>query len=413
MNQPRISLFFDYRKPIKDGVDKGKCHIKLLLNYYERGIRQRRCYKTGVFATADEFVKIQTGKFGKGGDDLIKSRAVLQSLEEKANKCLINFTTGEEFEKRFYSKGNFENPLDFMLNYADEMDRAGRIGNRDAIKQAHSSFHKFSNGRLTFSMVTPSWLTRYENRMVEDGRSITTVGIYCRVMRTIFNLARSNRYKVISSEVYPFGMSSKGLYQIPTTKRRKMALSEAQKDKVLSFKTIDSQIRRAVDMWIFSYFCNGMNFSDIARLKFKDIDNDLLTFTRAKTQLTKRDQEPIEAIVTERVREIIAVHGNKPGNPNDYIFPVLQHGLTPSQVKDRIHDFIDETNEGLAVMCTSLEIPKITTYWARHTYVMILKGKNVDTSFIKKALGHGNEKTTESYIDSFDMETKKRVANLL
>jgi integrase/recombinase XerD len=417
MIPPKVTIYFESRRPVVHAGVKNRCHIKIMLSYYDRGIRQRRYYKTNLFATADEFRKQQTGKYGKCDQDakdyLDNLKITLQGLEAKANMCLKNFTTDEEFEKQFYSAGSFENPLDFMLTYAEEMNQAGRIGNRDMIKQARSSFNKFSKGKLTFAHVTPSWLNRWENSILDPGGSVSTVGMYARVMRTIFNLARSERYRTIPFDMYPFGMGKHGKYQIPTGKGRKMALTEEQKNQVLNYKTLNPDVRKAVDMWVFSYYCNGINFADMARLKFKDVQGDLLVFTRSKTQLTNRDQESIEAIMNDYIREIIARHGNKSLNPNDYIFPVLRAGLTPSQISDRVHDFIADTNEGLKIACEEMGLPKITTYTARHTHASILRGKGVSLQQIKQNLGHASEKTTEVYVNSLDIEVKKKAAGML
>jgi integrase/recombinase XerD len=417
MIPPKVTIYFESRRPVVHAGVKNRCHIKIMLSYYDRGIRQRRYYKTNLFATADEFRKQQTGKYGKcdqdGKDFLDNLKTTLQALEIKANKCLSNFTTDEEFEKQFYSAGSFENPLEFMVAYADEMEQAGRIGNRDVILQAHSSFKKFSKGVLAFSQVTPKWLTRWENSMVEMERSLATVGMYGRVMRTIFNLARSDRFKTIPKDMYPFGMASKGKYPIPTGKGTKRALTEEQKNTILAFKTTNDDQRQAVDMWIFSYYANGMNFADIARLKFKDIHDELIIFSRAKTILTNRNQASIEVVINESIRSIINRWGNADQRTDNYVFGVLRPGLTASQVADKIHDFIQDTNDALKEACIKMELPAITTYWARHTHASVLRGKGVSVAQIQKNLGHNSIKTTESYLGSFDMESKKKVAGML
>jgi integrase/recombinase XerD len=417
MNEPKVIVYFESRRPVVHAGVKNRCHIKIMLTYYDHGIRQRRYYKTNLFATADEFRKQQTGKYGKGDqeakDYLDNLRITLQGLEIKANKCLKNFTTDEEFEKQFYSAGNFENPLDLMLAYVAELDAAGRIGHRDYIKSARSSFVKFSKGKLSFSQVTPSWLMKYENHMIEQENSISTVGMYCRAMRIIFNLASSDKYRTIPKELYPFGLAKHGKYQIPTSKGTKRALTPAQKDKVLKYRTLNQSVQKAVDMWIFSYYCNGINFTDMARLKFRDIQEDMIVFVRSKTQLSNRDQESIQAIVNDHVREIIARWGNKSLNPGDYIFPVLRAGLTPSQVAEKVHDFIADTNEELEIACEELDIPKITTYWARHTHAMILRGNDVSIDQIRQNLGHAEESTTQAYLNSIDIERKKKAAGFL
>ena len=56
---------------------------------------------------------------------------------------------------------------------------------------------------------------------------------------------------------------------------------------------------------------------------------------------------------------------------------------------------------------------KATTYVARHTFSTVLKRSGASIEFIQEALGHTDIKTTESYLDSFDRETKWELAGRL
>jgi site-specific recombinase XerD len=56
---------------------------------------------------------------------------------------------------------------------------------------------------------------------------------------------------------------------------------------------------------------------------------------------------------------------------------------------------------------------KITTYTARHTFASMLKHNGASISFISESLGQASVKTTESYLDSFGMEEKKKWAGKL
>jgi integrase/recombinase XerD len=49
--------------------------------------------------------------------------------------------------------------------------------------------------------------------------------------------------------------------------------------------------KKAKAFWFFSYACNGMNFKDIANLKYKDIEGDVIKFHRAKTKRTKKKKD--------------------------------------------------------------------------------------------------------------------------
>jgi site-specific recombinase XerD len=47
---------------------------------------------------------------------------------------------------------------------------------------------------------------------------------------------------------------------------------------------------------------------------------------------------------------------------------------------------------------------KLTTYVARHSFATVMKRNGVPVSIIGQALGHEDEKTTQIYLDSFNMD---------
>lgn len=411
-----IAKVLDKKKMTTTGENKGRYHIKIRLT---RTIEKRtiqKYYCTGIYATPEEYEKIA---WNPGKDkELQQKQTELNAIYEKAKEIVKNnpFVDFESFENQLTSKGSLKDPLGLFQTYINELDEEGRIGTRDTYKQALSCFQEYTNekhGRtLSFGMVTPKWLMRWEKWMIDRSRSVTTVKIYAECMRRIFNLA-INRWKVVPAETYPFGEAKEDKYVVPSASGRKLALSEDQKNKLLKFATLDIKARKGVDFWTFSYFCNGMNMTDVCHLKFKDLPDGFVIFDRQKTLFTQRKKKSIVVISRAEIKEIIDRWGNKTGGQNEYVFPVLREGLSPQQVKDRIHDFIAEVNEGLGIACKKLGLPQITTYSARHTYATIAKNKGASIEFLKEALGHSDVRTTENYLDSFDLETKRKIANLL
>jgi integrase/recombinase XerD len=412
-----ISRVLDKRRSLKSD---GRFQIKIRLTKTEDKKTIQKLFKTGIYATPDEFKKI-IGSPGKD-KELQAKQSKLSELYENGKEILEEspFIDFRSFESELYQLGKYKSPLSIMQAYADQLKASGNIGNSQYYITAMNSFQAFAKDQrimITFQSVTPALLMKYEKWMthgsMEKGKerepkSITTVGMYCIALRRAFNIAKA-KHK-ISDKLYPFG---RGKYVIPTSKGRKLALTEEQKNKVLEFKTIDVQIRRSVDFFIFSYFCYGMNFKDIALLRYKDIKDDAIIFDRAKTINTERNREFIEIPLRKETNDIIEAWGNSDKSPGSYIFPILRDGLSPEQVKDRVHDFVKDTNKKLTFLAEYLKISKITTYWARHTFATIAWKKGADLIFLQRALGHSDPKTTQRYLDSFDIETKRKVANWL
>ena len=114
--------------------------------------------------------------------------------------------------------------------------------------------------------------------MLTNGNSISTVGIYLRSLRAIYNVQN------IDKSVYPFG-KGKNKYSIPTSKNTKKALAIEEIAKIYHYKAEPNSTKEmAKDYWIFLYLCNGMNVKDFCLLKWENIESDMLVYKRAKTE---------------------------------------------------------------------------------------------------------------------------------
>jgi integrase/recombinase XerD len=247
--------------------------------------------------------------------------------------------------------------------------------------------------------------------MLEKGYSKTTVGIYTRCLRAIFNEAIFQGI-IKREKCYPFG---RRLYQPPASRNVKKALTLEDVSKIYYYQPECERERKAKDFWLFSYLANGINPTDIVHLKYKNIDGEYLVFERAKTEnSTRLDPRPITVFITEDMQKILDYWGNKDRSPNNYIFPMMEHNITPLRQVELIELFVQAINDWMAKIRKKLGIEKkVTTYVARHTFSTIMKRSGVSTEFIQESLGHTSIKTTENYLDSFEKTVKKEYSRKL
>lgn len=395
------ALFIDRYHPTANG----KCSVSVKVTFE----RKKKYYNVGFKLTALEFDKA-TGEKPRGEFKDIALK--LQAFEKKAADIInaLPVFSFAAFERHFFTNRAAKDTIDgAFTNYIDHLKENGRIGTAVTYEGAQKSLNKFQAG-LKFPDVTPELLGKYEKWMLAKGKSITTVGIYLRSLRTLFNNAIADG--VLAKDYYPFG---KRKYEIPTSTNVKKALTKAEIGKLYSYQPeAGSPLEKAKDLWFFMYLCNGMNVKDMCLLKYENLKGDTIEFERAKTARTKRNMEPIRVPVTDEVLAIIKKWGNKKTDGKNYIFPILTAGITPERQHQLIQQITHVINDHMKTIAKALEITAdVTTYAARHSFATILQRGGVNTSFISEALGHSNVKTTQNYLAGFEDDSKREIAKLL
>lgn len=168
-------------------------------------------------------------------------------------------------------------------------------------------------------------------------------------------------------------------------------------------------VQLSKDIFMFSYLCGGINFTDIANLtKANIIEGKRLQYIRQKTgKLIKLGLSEEALKIVERY-----IPENK-----GYLFPILNVSIhkTPLQKQNRIHKMLGKVNINLKLIAAQLGVEaNLTTYVARHSFASILKKSGVNIALISEALGHSDLATTQIYLDSFDNEqVDEAMKNLL
>jgi len=298
------------------------------------------------------------------------------------------------------------------LAFIKKLLREDRISTAINYHCSYVSLKKF-RGDVRFAEITVSYLNEYESWLKNQSISKTTVGMYLRPLRSIFNEAIEEGI-IKREKCYPFGRRR---YCIPASKNTKKALDLDDIKKIYYYKgdpEMESE-ERARDYWLFSYFGNGMNAKDIACLKNKNINDSYVIFERSKTERAMRSEpKPITVFLTDDMKVIIEKWGNKDKSPGNFIFPVLEAGITPLRQYELVQLFVSFINDWMKRILKKLGIDKkATTYVARHTFSTVLKRSGASTEYIQEALGHSDVKTTENYLDSFGKDVKREFAHRL
>jgi site-specific recombinase XerD len=329
-------------------------------------------------------------------------------IEKKKNDALQLLLTkersddgysAEEIQKTIIKKKR--SGTSYVLQYFDEtitrLKDAGRLGYAEVFTNTKNSLNKFREEKdFRFTDINHSFIVRYEDWFLAREVKPNSVFVFMRTLKTLINYAK--RDELIDNSFDPFKDFSFAKYRRIKTKKRAITKKEIKKIAALKIET-DSTLFHSKNIFLFSYYCRGINFIDIANLKWTDIKNNRLEYTRRKTK------ELFSMAILNPAKKILDYYAKKyKSSENDYIFPILNNKHeTPQSKEYRIDKLITRTNKDLKTIATKAGIvEKLTTYVARHTYATVLKKSGISTALISEMMGHDSEHTTKIYLDSFE-----------
>jgi integrase/recombinase XerD len=289
----------------------------------------------------------------------------------------------------------------YVLEYFDEtiknLKTANRLGYAEVFTNTKNSLKKFKEGKdFQFNDITHSFLVRYEGWFQSRGVKPNSIFVFMRTLKTFINYAKRDGY--VNKDYDPFKDFSFAKYRRIKTKKRAIAKEDIIKIANLELET-NTSLFHSRNIFLFSYYCRGINFIDIAHLKWTDIHNNRLEYTRRKTN------ELFSMAILEPAQKILDYYFEKyRKTENGFIFPILNEKHATAESKEyRIDKRITKTNKDLKEIAQKAEIDEtLTTYVARHTYATVLKKSGVSTALISEMMGHDSEQTTKIYLDSFE-----------
>ena len=374
--------------------------------------RQCRHYKTPFSAKMDEWIE-PTGVFNKKHSNHVQNNRLLVKFKERAYQIITELEienpdyTIQEFDTRFRFTYNpvTNDVFAFFDEIIQEMTYAGRVGNAKSYKDTKTSvqiFHK--SKKLNFREVNSTFLSKYDAFLRSRGGTDGGVGVKMRAIRALFNKAIERG--IVKESLYPFkkykisGLRGKGF---------KRALDF---EEIMRIVNVDlSKHPHLVDTrnyFVFSFYTRGMNFADMMCLEWKDVEKNVIYYTRAKTKGN------FSIAIMPPVREILD-HYRINGYGNKYVFPLLyRENYTPTQLADRKHKMLGIYNKNLKELATICEITKnVSSYVARHSFANCLKQKGVATDVISESLGHQNLTVTQAYLKELDTQVVDKALEVL
>jgi len=410
-NTVSISIYLDTRRAKESG------NYPVKLRVFTSYPKKQKLYSIPYEYSKDDFKKVWTNKRinKEFQNDNIRIGAIRQKAVEVAKE--INPFSFERFEKLLFRKEGEGTSINYHYNeYIRTLKKNKRIGTADTYiysLKAITNYLETINqkvDKLMFHNININWLKEFESYLLSSNRSVTTVGIYLRPLRAIFNKAIEERE--IDKEIYPFG---KRRYEIPNAKKVKKALSFEELKKLFNAKPQNKEQEKAKAFWFLSYNCNGMNLKDLALLKYSNLNNDSLTFFRAKTYFTsKGNLKEIQVYFNDYILKILDKYGNDDKSSTNYVFDIIKPKHSEAEIKRLVSNFNRFINQHIKKLALNNGINgDISFYWARHSFATNSVRQGASLEFMQESLGHNSKITTENYFAGFGSDVKKEFANTL
>jgi len=445
MSKPTIKLILDKRREKNNGMYP----VKLSVFYNDNNKKITKLYSiknisNNLLKTKDENGKeihINIDEYDeKTFNEIIKveksnnkhyfQSVIFKTIVESANKVANNIEIFNfiEFERNLFGKvKDLSNVFDFLDEIIEEKYKYGKISTAEKYKstkvclQKFLEFEEMNSERLEFKTITEKFLNEFEyyclNNRIKTIKKTTikklpmskaTIGIYTRNIRAIFNTAIER--KIIDVSLYPFGLKK---YNIPTSEKVKKALTESQIKELWNTIPQNYNQEKAKDFWFFSYFTYGMNLKDICELKHSDINDELITYVRAKTKSTKKVETKKKVPLTDNIKNIIEKYKD---NSSTYLFGIININYDAKQVNIKIRNFNEYVNKHFRKFALNTSIDKqlcenIGTYYARHSFATISIKKGASMELISEIMHDGNFATTKGYFSGFDDEVLQELSN--
>ena len=321
------------------------------------------------------------GKINLKIDNYIRKNRDLEldfSLEELKNEI-----------KSDDKKINLNDYCSFHKEIIEEFKTSNKISSAKINTDTLNSIKKFhGKEHLKFTELNYEFVSKYDSFLRGRGGTDSGIGIKMRTIRAVFNKAIDRKH--IPKSIYPFE-----LYKISKLKKeaKKEYLTEIEV-AILENKIITAtKLKLARDLYLFSFYCRGMNFIDMIKLDSSNIFEGKTSYLRNKTGVG------LEFEIPKKAMDILLYYSAQ--SYNKYLFPILlTEKMTEQQIENRRHKKIGEINIALKELMIQLKINKrITFYTARHTFATLLKFKNISIDLIGQCLGHSDIKSTQSYLN--------------
>lgn len=388
--------------------------------------KKKKLFVTGLSTTLGKWDEAD-GRFKKNH----KLNDKISELELKAKRIADNIISNhgtfslEKFSREFKKTADDTSFVKFAEKHIEKLRNHDRHGTADSYNNAVKKFTAYlDNPNISVADIENRTFTGFMDFMKSNKQRINGIGIYMRSICAIYGEALHQGFVTT-------GLDARDGLKIKKENTAKRALSKENMLRFVNAVCERGRQEESRNMFVFSYFCQGINFKDLCALTWdENIVENRIVFKRDKTNklFSVNINAPLRSILD------VCKENNEHGR---YLFPVYENiipikirgkkTITEAQRKSKRNSRAQALNGDIRELAVKLNVIKLTElehkefmdyrykrkavpkklehmnyYAARHTYATVLKKAGVMVSIISEGLGHSSEKVTQTYLDAFE-----------
>lgn len=222
---------------------------------------------------------------------------------------------------------NRGNVFEYILDLSQSLKNENRISLAKNYLSLLSSLRTFVYEKdIDFKEIDRGFILRYAEWLKQTGISDSTQSFYLRNFRAILN--KANRDEVIGDISGWFDDVNTRIHFTPTVSKGKLDRNILLKIENLDLNS-NERLSLVRDMFIFGFYCGGMELVDVAHLTEENIRNGVLSFHRRLKGHIK------QVLLGSSALNILNKYACEPGV---YLFPLLDrfHGILFSTVQNYV-----------------------------------------------------------------------------
>ena len=241
----------------------------------------------------------------------------------------------------------------FLIQKCKDFKNDGKEATARAYISTAKSIGRFTEGKpINLSFINKEFIIGYSDWLKENGVSDSTQSFYLRTLRSALNYATKERGIDIEENLFN-GLNTKIYKASKEGNMPKMTHELLKKISTLNLKN-DKETELVRDMFMFGFYCHGLELSDLLNLKKENIIDSKLVFSRRKRGKT------IEIQLDKSALDILKRYKD---SSDGYLFPIMDRyqGFLYHSIFERVRQSMCKIRD--MVGCQSLSFSSNILAW--------------------------------------------------